>query len=93
MPDSSYTTEISPAAHRSLGKLSGNTQRQIAARIDALANDPRPSGVKKLEGEDPPLYRIRAGDYRIVYSIDDAHRKVSVYLIGDRKEVYKRGLS
>ncbi len=56
--------------------------------IDGLAIDPRPSGVVKLSGEEN-LYRVRAGDYRIVYSIQDAALLVLIVKVGDRKDVYR----
>ena len=62
-------------------------REKIVARITALANDPRPSGSEKLEGEGNK-YRIRQGNYRVVYSIDDRERVVLVIKIGDRKDVY-----
>jgi mRNA interferase RelE/StbE len=93
MSDRRYIIEVTQCARRALARLPASIQRQVVTKIRALANDPRPSGVKKLEPADPPLYRIRSGDYRIVYEIDDAEHKVTIGLIGDRKDVYKRGLS
>ena len=62
-------------------------RRQVTKRIQALADNPRPVGVEKLTGED--LYRIRQGNHRIVYSIEDAVLTVRVMRIGDRREVYR----
>ena len=56
--------------------------------MKSLQHDPRPSGVKKLGGEDD-LYRIREGDYRIIYTVQDKELIVLVVKIGDRKEVYR----
>jgi mRNA interferase RelE/StbE len=56
--------------------------------IDALADAPRPPGVVKLAGRDD--YRVRVGDYRIVYAVDDAERLVLVARIAHRREVYRR---
>lgn len=92
MPDVKYSIDVTPAARRELSKLAAGAQRQIATKIRALAHDPRPSGVKKLEAAEPPLYRVRAGDYRIVFAIDDDKRQVTIVLVGDRKDVYRRGL-
>jgi mRNA interferase RelE/StbE len=58
------------------------------ARINALATDPRPVGSEKLEG-DGNKYRVRQGNYRIVYSIDDRNKIVVITKIGDRKDVYR----
>jgi mRNA interferase RelE/StbE len=86
----SYKIELKPSAIRTLGKIPKSDQRVIRLHIDSLANTPFPPNVKKLEGEEN-IYRIRVGDYRIVYQV---HKKVLLILvlaIGHRKEVY-RGL-
>ncbi len=85
-----YTISVHPAAIRVLAKISRPDQLRIKNRIDALARNPRPSGTVKLSGADN-LYRIRVGDYRIVYQIDDPRLLVLVIRIGHRREVY-RGL-
>ncbi len=84
-----YAVEIATPAVKTLRNLPRPDQRRIAARIDALAENPRPPGVEKLEGADD-LYRIRAGDYRIVYRIEDERLLVLVIRIGHRREVYRR---
>jgi mRNA interferase RelE/StbE len=61
--------------------------KNISERINALAEDPRPPGVEKVEGHD--LWRVRAGDYRIVYSVEEAMLTVVVVKIGHRREVYR----
>ena len=66
-------------------------QVRIAPKIEALADEPRPPGVKKLAGEEE-LYRIRVGDYRVIYAIEDAELVVLVVMVGDRKDVYRRRL-
>lgn len=66
---------------------------QIIKRIKALADDPRPSGCKQLHGVTDgqhPVYRIRSGDYRILYSIRESVQTVAVLDIGNRKDVYRR---
>lgn len=63
-------------------------RERIAAAIDGLATDPRPSGAVKLAGRDD--FRIRVGDYRIVYAVDDAERLVLVARIAHRRDVYRR---
>lgn len=85
-----YTVELTPAARRQLRKLDPPIQRRIAARIDTLAEDPRPDGVVKLTDVDPPAYRIREEDWRIVYRIEDDVLVVTVVRIGHRSEVYAR---
>ncbi len=63
-------------------------RKRIARRIEALATEPRPSGVKKLEGE-KDLYRIREGDFRIIYRIEDRILLILVLGIGNRRDVYR----
>jgi mRNA interferase RelE/StbE len=60
---------------------------RVLDEIDQLGNDPRPPGCRKLAGED--LFRIRVGDYRVVYSIDDDARHVIIVRTGHRREVYR----
>lgn len=83
-----YTVELKPSAAKALEALPKPDQRRIAARIDTLATDPRPVGVKKLEGEDD-LYRVRVGDYRIVYQIQARRLIVLVVRIAHRHDVYR----
>ena len=65
-----YKVEITPAAQRTIKKLPKNIQRLIIAKIELLANEPRPGGVVKLSATES-LYRVRTGDYRIIYEIRD----------------------
>ena len=83
-----YRVEIRPAAVKALAALAKADQRRIARKIDGLAKDPRPPGVEKLAGVDG-LYRVRSGDYRIVYEIQDERVLVLVVRIGHRREVYR----
>ncbi|WP_372726681.1 type II toxin-antitoxin system RelE/ParE family toxin [Nostoc sp. TCL26-01] len=69
-------------------KLSQELQDRIQTKIDDLAIEPRPNGVKKLKGEENS-YRIRVGDYRVIYDIFDDVLLVSVVSVGHRSEVYK----
>jgi mRNA interferase RelE/StbE len=84
-----YTIEIARPAQRQLKKLDASTRKKISRRIDRLAEDPRPHGVVKLTDVSPPLYRIRDGQYRILYTIDDDKLIVLVIRIGHRSEVYR----
>ena len=79
---------LHPEAVRAYRRLHGRLRDRIRAAIDGLAEDPRPSGVVKLAGRDD--YRIRVGDYRIVYAVDDDARVVIVARIAHRREVYRR---
>ena len=84
-----YRLQIKESAAKELEALGTKKDRErIVARINALATDPRPSGSEKLEGEEN-RYRVRQGNYRIVYSIDDRNRFVIIIKIGDRKDVYR----
>lgn len=82
-----HRIEYKPRAARDLRGLPDKIRGQIAARVEALAEDPRPPGCKKLEGEDN-LWRIRSGDYRVIYSVFDELLVVLVVKIGNRKDVY-----
>jgi len=86
----SYKLRIKKSAAKELEAISRKADRQrVAKRIEALAEDPRPPGCKKLSGSE--RYRVRQGSYRIVYAIEDDELIVYVVKIGDRKSVY-RGL-
>lgn len=87
-PKQPYRIEYLPAALRDLRKLPRQAQLQVAPVIDALAGEPRPSGVVKLHGTDD-LYRVRSGDYRIVYRVQDDVLLVVVVTVGNRREVYR----
>lgn len=84
----SYTVKFTKGAKRQLRKLPLDVQERIRAKINDLKIEPRPSGVKKLKGEENS-YRIRIGDYRVVYEIEDDILKVTVVRVKHRNEVYK----
>ena len=84
-----YTVELRPAAQRALNKLPATEARRILSKFTLLAEDPFPAGSKKLAGTD--WYRLRVGDYRIIYSVENARLLVLIIRIGHRREVY-RGL-
>jgi mRNA interferase RelE/StbE len=73
----SYSVQLAPSAKRDLAALDKPVQRRVAARIDALAENPRPAGVTKLRGE-ANAWRIRVGDPRILYTIEDRRLVVLV---------------
>jgi mRNA interferase RelE/StbE len=85
----SYEIRLAPVAVREFRRLQGSVRDRIRVAIDGLAADPRPAGCTKLAGRDD--YRIRVGDHRVVYAIDDAARVVVVARIAHRREVYRRG--
>ena len=82
-----YEVEISPSAGRDLRKLPSNVQDRLIPAIRSLADNPRPPGVTKLT-DARNLYRIRVGDYRVVYSVDDKVRIVTITRVGHRRTVY-----
>lgn len=82
-----YTVTLSKAAQKQLDKLSDKLAAPILDAIATLSANPRPSGVKKLKGRDG--YRIRKGDYRIIYDIHDYILVVDVVAIGHRKDIYE----
>lgn len=86
-----YTIDIRPRVRRSLHQLDTSARKAVASAIDDLAAEPRPADVTALKGHRPWL-RIRVGDYRIIYAVDDRARVVTVAAIGHRREVY-RGLN
>jgi mRNA interferase RelE/StbE len=84
----SYSIEITREALRALAKLDKPVRRRLQTVIDGLQAEPRPSGVKALQGF-KGAYRIRVGDYRIVYTIDDGRLTVVVIDLGHRREIYR----
>lgn len=83
-----YTISIDPAALREMKKLPAKVRQEVANAIDSLATDPRPSGSRKLSTS-KNSYRIRVGDYRILYRIADRELSIIVVKVGDRKDVYR----
>ena len=79
--------QIARRAAKALQAIDARQRRRIEAAISALAEDPRPAGVKRLQGVD--AYRIRIGDYRVVYDVEDAVRIVSVTNVGHRRSIYR----
>ncbi|MFC1611288.1 type II toxin-antitoxin system RelE/ParE family toxin [Myxococcota bacterium] len=88
MASESYRIEFRPAALRDLESLDKKIQVRLGKKIQKLATNPRPSGVKKLAGEDG-FWRVRVGDYRIIYSIEDDRLVVLVIRVRHRREVYR----
>lgn len=84
-----YSVEIKRSAARELERVEPRAQRlRIVARIRELAGDPRLPGAQKLAGADS-VYRMRQGDFRILYEIDEAGRTIVVVKIGHRRDVYR----
>ncbi|MBI2804325.1 MAG: type II toxin-antitoxin system RelE/ParE family toxin [Planctomycetes bacterium] len=83
-----YDVPYTPSADKALRKLPKSTQVRIATTTDELGDNPRPRGCKKLKGEDD-LWRIRVGDYRIVYTIEDDQLIILAVRVAHRKDVYQ----
>ncbi len=85
---SSYRVALAASAEKELSGLPTRVVARVMPRIESLAASPRPPGCKKLKAGDNE-WRIRVGDYRIVYEIDDTAKTVDVTRIAHRREVYK----
>ncbi len=83
-----YAIQFKPAALRQLEKLPRQAQRRIGLKIEALRDDPFPAGCKKLAGL-PDVWRVRVGDYRVVYRVHRGVLLVLVLAVGHRREVYR----
>ena len=83
----SYSLEIKRSAARELAQLPPKDRGRVVARIQALADDPRPVGAEKLSGQE--RYRVRQGDYRILYEIEDQILRIMVVKIWHRRDVYR----
>jgi mRNA interferase RelE/StbE len=83
-----YEIRLTKRVARQLSKLVPEVQVRLQLAIDALDENPRPDGVKKLKGKDNQ-YRIRVGDYRIIYTIQDQKLLIVVVQLGARSDVYK----
>ena len=84
-----YRVSLTPAARRDFRALSPHVQARIQPSIDNLADDPRPPGCKRMQGQHG-MWRIRVGDYRVLYTVDDAAATVTVTAIAHRGDVYRR---
>jgi mRNA interferase RelE/StbE len=85
----SYTILISKSVQKQIDNLPSDLQERIAEKIQNLASSPRPDGVVKLKGSENE-YRIRVGDYRVRYSIDDANQILQLLQCKHRKDVYRK---
>jgi len=83
----SYELRIKPSAVKELEALQVNDRRRIINRIHALSDEPRPPGCEKLSGKGQ--LRLRQGNFRILYEVDDDHSSVTVVKIGHRRDVYR----
>jgi mRNA interferase RelE/StbE len=82
-----YKVLLETRARKEFLSLSAQVQGRLREAIDDLAQSPRPPGVKKLAGIEG--YRLRKGDYRILFTIDDKGKELRIYRIGHRREIYR----
>ena len=85
---SDYSVEVKPPARKELEALPDIMLARVLRKMEALRQTPRPAGCKKLKGY-KDQWRVRVGDWRVVYIVDDAAKIVSITRIGHRREVYE----
>ncbi|WP_062465266.1 type II toxin-antitoxin system RelE family toxin [Demequina soli] len=83
-----YRVTLRPSAAKALARIQARDQARIRGAIELLAQDPRPPASRRLV--DSAFFRVRIGDYRVIYSIDDGVLVVVVLAVGHRREVYRR---
>jgi len=84
----SYNLVTKKSAERELRAIPKQDMRRVVTGIQGLAQQPRPAGCEKLSGQE--RYRVRQGDYRIIYAVNDELRTVEIVKIGHRREVYRK---
>lgn len=84
-----YKVDLGPKARKFIRKQDTRIRQQLIRKLRELENDPRPEGCKRLQGH-CDLYRIRSGDYRVIYTIKDNQLLVLVVQIGHRREIYRK---
>lgn len=82
-----YLVTLKRSAEKELSRLPGEIHDRIIERLIALQDNPRPQGTRKLRGREG--YRIRIGDYRVLYVVDDSEQQVEVFSVAHRREVYR----
>lgn len=85
-----YSVTFTRSARKELEVLDAPKVGRIFAKIETLAQVPHPKGSRKLQGQNN-LWRIRIGDYRVVYSVDDKARKIDIIAVRHRSEAYRQG--
>lgn len=83
-----YAIELAPGVDKQLRRIEKATRLRLVGVIELLGVDPRPPGAKMLRGGEHGLWRVRVGNYRVVYAIEDAKLVVLVIRIGHRRDVY-----
>jgi len=84
----SYKVKLTSHALKELDRLRGDTYKRLESAINDLSENPRPAGCCKLENS-VNQWRIRVGEYRIIYTIDDTIKEVIIYRIGHRRSIYE----
>ena len=84
----SYAVSFRRSAEKDLRRLDATVHRRVLRAIDGLAQEPRPPGCRKLVGSED-AFRIRVGDYRVIYTVDDAVLIVAIESIRHRREAYR----
>jgi len=82
-----YQVILKRSAEKELDALQAKTRNRIIKHLLALEENPRPSGIKKLQGQES--YRLRVGDYRVLYTVNDKIKQVVILAVGHRREVYR----
>jgi mRNA interferase RelE/StbE len=85
-----YTITFKKKAGKELRQLPSTVLPKVSASIDDLSEEPRPSGSKKLKDKEEDMWRIRIGNYRVLYVIEDEIMIVNIRKIGHRKDVYRK---
>ena len=85
-----YLIKFKKRAAKELRKLPVAILKKASKSIDGLAKNPRPKGSKKLKGSDENMWRIRIGDYRVLYVIEETIKIVNIRKVGHRKDIYDR---
>ena len=83
-----YSVGVQRRAQKQIARLPATTQDRIEDALQSLANDPRPRSSRKLRGREG--VRLRVGDYRVIYEVDDGRRTITILQIGHRRDVYRR---
>ncbi|MBI3820265.1 MAG: type II toxin-antitoxin system RelE/ParE family toxin [Planctomycetes bacterium] len=84
-----YKLFLKPSAGREIEELPTKTDRaRVIARLETLAADPRPPGSEKLAGRDG-FFRVRQGNYRVIYEVDDTAREITIIKVGHRRDAYR----
>ncbi|MBU0607907.1 MAG: type II toxin-antitoxin system RelE/ParE family toxin [Armatimonadetes bacterium] len=84
-----YAIEIQPPAQRDLQQLGSQVQKRVGKRIDGLARYPRAFGTEELSGDLAGFRKLRVGDYRVIYAVDDDQLAVAVWAVGHRSHIYE----